>query len=220
MKTISITSDAPAGWCFISEISDELLALESELLPQYSQVFDFDIGICFRCLPQSSGWKSKRRFYNETAPWVGLDIVIKEEVLRPMVGNVFLPLNKVEQRLAMGKELYSFFKDSFSYYAKTIPAVKAYGQAFMKELKQWLIKNYWLLNDNGEFDFNSLSYCPFEKVMQILGKPTKKNFITDNEGNKVQKLSWENTKHKNITISYTLQSKVWGFTEIEIEEWS
>jgi hypothetical protein len=219
MKKLTLTSDAPAGWCKVSEIKDELYDFEKVVLPLYADKFDYELGVCFRCLNKKSGWKSKRRFYKDENPtWLGLDMVVYEEELRPRIDNKYATLNKVEQRLKMGEEFMTFLIASFNSYKDKWNGIKEHGDAFLLDTKKWLIANFWLKNENNELEFSKINEFSFEKTINILGIPNQKHFEICELNKKTQLLVWDNIINHKIMLKYTLEDKVWELVELKINK--
>jgi hypothetical protein len=144
MFELSLTKDAPgAKWCKVWEIEKELYEYEKEVCVKYKEIFSFKLWVCFRCLPQEYGRKSMRRFF-KTDNALGVDISINEEVMRPFVDGKYQSLSMDEQRFVMGKYFYPFLVETFSKQKDKLPNIREYGDCFLKDTKEWLLKNKWL----------------------------------------------------------------------------
>jgi len=144
MIKLGLTSDTPgAKWCKIWEIEEELYEYEKEILPKYKGIFPFILWICFRCLPKEYERKSMRRYFKKDNA-LGIDISIEEEIIRPFINGKYYPLSKEKQRLIMGNLFYSFLKETFENYKNKLPGIKEFGNIFLNDTKEWLLKNQWL----------------------------------------------------------------------------
>jgi hypothetical protein len=144
MIGLGLTKDASgARWCKVWEIEKELYEYEKEVFPKYKDVFPFKLWICFRCLPKEYGRKSMRRYYKDDNA-LGIDVSIEEEIMRPFKDGRYYPLSKDEQRLVMGNIFYDFFAETFKKYKGKLPDIAEYGDDFVKDTKEWLLKNMWL----------------------------------------------------------------------------
>lgn len=216
MKKLSLTSDAPSGWCKVWDIAQELYGLEKAVFPSYAGKFDYELALCFRCLHRESGWKSKRRFYNDEQPWLGLDMVVYEEDMRPFADGRFHPRNKVEQRLIMGEELMGFLTETFKKYKTKLGGIKEYGDRFLNDVNKWLTVNFWLLDADNELKFNRIAGLTFDRTMEFLGVPDEKRFESSGQGEKIQYLVWDNILNNSIETKYILRSGVWHLENLEI----
>lgn len=141
---IDLTSDTPsAKWCWVSEVGDELYAFERDVLLKYNNKLDFDLWICFRCLPKAYEWKPKRRFYKDENA-LGIDMLIEEETIRPFINGKYYPLSKDEQRLILGDIFYNFLIETLKKYKSKIPGISVYGEELIKDTHAWAIENKWL----------------------------------------------------------------------------
>ena len=205
MFTLGLTADSPGGWCKIWEIETELYNFEKEVFPEYEDKFHFKLWICFRCLPESYGRKSMRRFFKQDNA-LGIDMAITEEQMRPFLNGKYFPLTKVEQRFVMGKKLYDFLSETFENYSNKLAGIKEHGESFLEDTQKWLISNYWL--SNASFDLSLISSMSFEKAVEVFGKPVEKEVTTKNDG-KVQELVWLMEAERKLRASYILNNGVW-----------
>ena len=182
MKSFSVTSDAPS-WSYVSEISDEMRENSKQFAYKHPEIaaekkpigvplraafphLDFDIGICFRCLSNNSGWVSKSRMYKndetadeeylrhyayqvyevdmQTIPAVsrilGMDIVVYEDDFIP------IKKDKPAQKLLLGTELWRFLNICLPKYQKKIPMTDDDLNLMLLIIKDWLIEHNWLVD--------------------------------------------------------------------------
>jgi len=144
MNKITSTSDAPAGWCYVSEISNELRTSYSDyIVPKYKEKLSFDLGFCLRCVFYEYKWK---RRYEKDMNWLSIDISILENTLRPKNGLYYKPLSLQEQRLIMGRALYPYLEETFSKYKNKLDGIKEHGANFLTDTKIWFEENGWLID--------------------------------------------------------------------------
>ena len=136
---ISLTADTPS-WTDIWKIEIELREFDKNVIQKKYADISFEIGFCFRCLSENSGWKSKAIFHKEDL-LLRLDVVMQESQFVPVKKNI------AAQRKIMGEALFPFFKEVVIKYSKKIPYLKENGNSLVEDLKIWLIENEWLIAD-------------------------------------------------------------------------
>jgi hypothetical protein len=85
-----------------------------------------------------------RRYYKQDNA-LGIDMTIDEEIMRPLIEGKYNPLPKEEQRLIMGHLLYDYLVETFEKYKNKLTGINDYGDTFLKDTKDWLCKNNWIL---------------------------------------------------------------------------
>lgn len=132
---IGTTTDSPS-WTKVNEISDELTALSTILEKLYPSL-DWELVVCFRCLPSDIERKSFCRYYTKEKMLI-LDISINEELFTPHKKD------KNAQREIIGKAFFEFFEASIKKYEKKLPNLIDTSEKLISDVRQWCIDNKWI----------------------------------------------------------------------------
>lgn len=209
MERISITSDSP-GYIKVSEIGKDLIAFSEILEKKYNQI-DFELAFCFRALYTTRGIKSKVRFYKDEN-WLGMDLIMPLDEFNPYKDNVSM------QRRIMGKHFFPFFSANIHKYIYKLPVLKSVEKELVEDMRLFLIENLWLPNENGQYKLSVIETSSYEHCIKLFGNPKEKRFADNEQGIKVQDLTWIIDDSKNeLSATYLLIDKQWQLQEYQVK---
>ena len=209
MERISITSDSP-GYIKVSEIGKDLIAFSEILEKKYNQI-DFELAFCFRALYITRGIKSKVRFYKDEN-WLGMDLIMPLDEFNPYKDNVSM------QRRIMGKHFFPFFSANIHKYIYKLPILKSVEKELVEDMRLFLIENLWLPNENGQYKLSVIETSSYEHCIKLFGNPKEKRFADNEQGFKVQDLTWIIDDSKNeLSATYLLIDKQWQLQEYQVK---
>ena len=209
MERISITSDSP-GYIKVSEIGKDLIAFSEILEKKYNQI-DFELAFCFRALYITRGIKSKVRFYKDEN-WLGMDLIMPLDEFNPYKDNVSM------QRRIMGKHFFPFFSANIHKYIYKLPILKSVEKELVEDMRLFLIENLWLPNENGQYKLCVIETSSYEDCIKLFGNPKEKRFADNEQGIKVQDLTWIIDDSKNeLSATYLLIDKQWQLQEYQVK---
>ena len=209
MERISITSDSP-GYIKVSEIGKDLIAFSEILEKKYNQI-DFELAFCFRALYITRGIKSKVRFYKDEN-WLGMDLIMPLDEFNPYKDNVSM------QRRIMGKHFFPFFSANIHKYIYKLPILKSVEKELVEDMRLFLIENLWLPNENGQYKLSVIETSSYEHCIKLFGNPKEKRFADNEQGIKVQDLTWIIDDSKNeLSATYLLIDKQWQIQEYQVK---
>ena len=209
MERISITSDSP-GYIKVSEIGKDLIAFSEILEKKYNQI-DFELAFCFRALYTTRGIKSKVRFYKDEN-WLGMDLIMPLDEFNPYKDNVSM------QRRIMGKHFFPFFSANIHKYIYKLPILKSVEKELVEDMRLFLIENLWLPNENGQYKLSVIETSSYEHCIKLFGNPKEKRFADNEQGFKVQDLTWIIDDSKNeLSATYLLIDKQWQLQEYQVK---
>ena len=209
MERISITSDSP-GYVKVSEIGRDLIAFSEILEKKYNQI-DFELAFCFRALYITRGIKSKVRFYKDEN-WLGMDLIMPLDEFNPYKDNVSM------QRRIMGKHFFPFFSANIHKYIYKLPILKSVEKELVEDMRLFLIENLWLPNENGQYKLSVIETSSYEHCIKLFGNPKEKRFADNEQGIKVQDLTWIIDDSKNeLSATYLLIDKQWQLQEYQVK---
>lgn len=209
MERISITSDSP-GYIKVSEIGKDLIAFSEILEKKYNQI-DFELAFCFRALYITRGIKSKVRFYKDEN-WLGMDLIMPLDEFNPYKDNVSM------QRRIMGKHFFPFCGANIHKYIYKLPILKSVEKELVEDMRLFLIENLWLPNENGQYKLSVIETSSYEHCIKLFGNPKEKRFADNEQGIKVQDLTWIIDDSKNeLSATYLLIDKQWQLQEYQVK---
>lgn len=209
MERISITSDSP-GYIKVSEIGKDLIAFSEILEKKYNQI-DFELAFCFRALYITRGIKSKVRFYKDEN-WLGMDLIMPLDEFNPYKDNVSM------QRRIKGKHFFPFFSANIHKYIYKLPILKSVEKELVEDMRLFLIENLWLPNENGQYKLSVIETSSYEHCIKLFGNPKEKRFADNEQGIKVQDLTWIIDDSKNeLSATYLLIDKQWQLQEYQVK---
>ena len=209
MERISITSDSP-GYIKVSEIGKDLIAFSEILEKKYNQI-DFELAFCFRALYITRGIKSKVRFYKDEN-WLGMDLIMPLDEFNPYKDNVSM------QRRIMRKHFFPFFSANIHKYIYKLPILKSVEKELVEDMRLFLIENLWLPNENGQYKLSVIETSSYEHCIKLFGNPKEKRFADNEQGIKVQDLTWIIDDSKNeLSATYLLIDKQWQLQEYQVK---
>ena len=208
MERISITSDSP-GYIKVSEIGKDLIAFSEILEKKYNQI-DFELAFCFRALYITRGIKSKVRFYKDEN-WLGMDLIMPLDEFNPYKDNVSM------QRRIMGKHFFPFFSANIHKYIYKLPILKSVEKELVEDMRLFLIENLWLPNENGQYKLSVIETSSYEHCIKLFGNPKEKKFADNEQGIKVQDITWiiDDVKSE-LSATYLLIDKKWQLQKYQV----
>ena len=208
MERISITSDSP-GYIKVSEIGKDLIAFSEILEKKYNQI-DFELAFCFRALYITRGIKSKVRFYKDEN-WLGMDLIMPLDEFNPYKDNVSM------QRRIMGKHFFPFFSANIHKYIYKLPVLKSVEKELVEDMRLFLVENLWLPNENGQYRLSVIETSSYEHCIKLFGNPKEKKFADNEQGIKVQDITWiiDDVKSE-LSATYLLIDKKWQLQKYQV----
>lgn len=176
----------------------------------YNQI-DFELAFCFRALYITRGIKSKVRFYKDEN-WLGMDLIMPLDEFNPYKDNVSM------QRRIMGKHFFPFFSANIHKYIYKLPILKSVEKELVEDMRLFLIENLWLPNENGQYKLSVIETSSYEHCIKLFGNPKEKRFADNEQGIKVQDLTWIIDDSKNeLSATYLLIDKQWQLQEYQVK---
>ena len=208
MERISIQSDSP-GYIKVSEIGKELIAFSEIIEKKYNQI-DFELAFCFRALYTTQGINSKVRFYKDEN-WLGMDLIMPVDEFNPYKNNISM------QRRIMGKYFFPFFSVNIHKYIYKLPILKVIEKDLVEDMRLFLIENLWLPDENGQYKLSVIETVSYERSIELLGNPIAKRFADNEQGIKVQYLTWIIDDAKSeLSATYLLIDKKWQLQKYQV----
>ena len=208
MERISIQSDSP-GYIKVSEIGKELIAFSEIIEKKYNQI-DFELAFCFRALYTTRGINSKVRFYKDEN-WLGMDLIMPVDEFNPYKNNISM------QRRIMGKYFFPFFSVNIHKYIYKLPILKVIEKDLVEDMRLFLIENLWLPDENGQYKLSVIETVSYERSIELLGNPIAKRFADNEQGIKVQYLTWIIDDAKSeLYATYLLIDKKWQLQKYQV----
>ena len=208
MERIRITSDSP-GYIKVSDISNDLKDFSGIIKTKYSEI-DFVFLFCFRALYSTVGIRSKVR-YEKDVNWLGMDLIMPLDEFNPYKDNVSM------QRRIMGKYFFPFFSVNIHKYIYKLPILKVIEKDLVEDMRLFLIENLWLPDENGQYKLSVIETVSYERSIELLGNPIAKRFADNEQGIKVQYLTWIIDDAKSeLSATYLLIDKKWQLQKYQV----
>lgn len=209
MERIRITSDSP-GYIKISDISEELIDFSKIIETKYSEI-DFVFLFCFRALYSTIGIRSKVR-YEKDVNWLGMDLIMPLDDFNPYKENISM------QRRIMGKHFFPFFSVNIHKYIYKLPILKVIEKDLVDDMRLFLIENLWIPDENGQYKLSVIETVSYERSIELFGNPIAKRFADNEQGIKVQYLTWIIDDAKSeLSATYLLIDKKWQLQKYQVK---
>lgn len=209
MERIRITSDSP-GYIKISDISEELIDFSKIIETKYSEI-DFVFLFCFRALYSTIGIRSKVR-YEKDVNWLGMDLIMPLDDFNPYKENISM------QRRIMGKHFFPFFSVNIHKYIYKLPILKVIEKDLVEDMRLFLIENLWIPDENGQYKLSVIETVSYERSIELFGNPNEKRFADNEQGVKVQDLTWIIDDAKSeLSATYLLIDKKWQLQKYQVK---
>ena len=209
MERIRITSDSP-GYIKISDISEELIDFSKIIETKYSEI-DFVFLFCFRALYSTIGIRSKVR-YEKDVNWLGMDLIMPLDDFNPYKENISM------QRRIMGKHFFPFFSVNIHKYIYKLPILKVIEKDLVEDMRLFLIENLWIPDENGQYKLSVIETVSYERSIELFGNPIAKRFADNEQGIKVQDLTWIIDDAKSeLSATYLLIDKKWQLQKYQVK---
>ena len=208
MERIRITSDSP-GYIKVSDIGKDLRNFSRIIETKYSEI-DFDFLFCFRALYSTVGIRSKVR-YEKDVNMLGMDLIMSLDEFNPYKENVSM------QRRIMGKHFLPFFSANIHKYIYKLPVLKSVEKELVEDMRLFLVENLWLPNENGQYRLSVIETSSYEHCIKLFGDPKEKKFADNEQGIKVQDITWiiDDVKSE-LSATYLLIDKKWQLQKYQV----
>ncbi len=208
MERIRITSDSP-GYIKVSDIGKDLRNFSRIIETKYSEI-DFDFLFCFRALYSTVGIRSKVR-YEKDVNMLGMDLIMSLYEFNPYKENVSM------QRRIMGKHYFPFFSANIHKYIYKLPVLKSVEKELVEDMRLFLVENLWLPNENGQYRLSVIETSSYEHCIKLFGNPKEKKFADNEQGIKVQDITWiiDDVKSE-LSATYLLIDKKWQLQKYQV----
>ena len=208
MERIRITSDSP-GYIKVSDIGKDLRNFSRIIETKYSEI-DFDFLFCFRELYSTVGIRSKVR-YEKDVNMLGMDLIMSLYEFNPYKENVSM------QRRIMGKHFFPFFSANIHKYIYKLPVLKSVEKELVEDMRLFLVENLWLPNENGQYRLSVIETSSYEHCIKLFGNPKEKKFADNEQGIKVQDITWiiDDVKSE-LSATYLLIDKKWQLQKYQV----
>ena len=208
MERIRITSDSP-GYIKVSDIGKDLRNFSRIIETKYSEI-DFDFLFCFRALYSTVGIRSKVR-YEKDDNMLGMDLIMSLDEFNPYKENVSM------QRRIMGKHFFPFFSANIHKYIYILPVLKSVEKELVEDMRLFLVENLWLPNENGQYRLSVIETSSYEHCIKLFGNPKEKKFADNEQGIKVQDITWiiDDVKSE-LSATYLLIDKKWQLQKYQV----
>ena len=208
MERIRITSDSP-GYIKVSDIGKDLRNFSRIIETKYSEI-DFDFLFCFRALYSTVGIRSKVR-YEKDVNMLGMDLIMSLDEFNPYKENVSM------QRRIMGKHFFPFFSANIHKYIYKLPVLKSVEKELVEDMRLFLVENLWLPNENGQYRLSVIETSSYELCINLFGNPKEKKFADNEQGIKVQDITWiiDDVKSE-LSATYLLIDKKWQLQKYQV----
>ncbi len=208
MERIRITSDSP-GYIKVSDIGKDLRNFSRIIETKYSEI-DFDFLFCFRALYSTVGIRSKVR-YEKDGNMLGMDLIMSLYEFNPYKENVSM------QRRIMGKHFFPFFSANIHKYIYKLPVLKSVEKELVEDMRLFLVENLWLPNENGQYRLSVIETSSYEHCIKLFGNPKEKKFADNEQGIKVQDITWiiDDVKSE-LSATYLLIDKKWQLQKYQV----
>lgn len=208
MERIRKTSDSP-GYIKVSDIGKDLRNFSRIIETKYSEI-DFDFLFCFRALYSTVGIRSKVR-YEKDVNMLGMDLIMSLYEFNPYKENVSM------QRRIMGKHFFPFFSANIHKYIYKLPVLKSVEKELVEDMRLFLVENLWLPNENGQYRLSVIETSSYEHCIKLFGNPKEKKFADNEQGIKVQDITWiiDDVKSE-LSATYLLIDKKWQLQKYQV----
>ena len=208
MERIRITSDSP-GYIKVSDIGKDLRNFSRIIETKYSEI-DFDFLFCFRALYSTVGIRSKVR-YEKDVNMLGMDLIMSLDEFNPYKENVSMQLR------IMGKHFFPCFSANIHKYIYKLPVLKSVEKELVEDMRLFLVENLWLPNENGQYRLSVIETSSYEHCIKLFGNPKEKKFADNEQGIKVQDITWiiDDVKSE-LSATYLLIDKKWQLQKYQV----
>ena len=121
------------------------------------------------------------------------------------------------QRRIMGKYFFPFFSVNIHKYIYKLPILKVIEKDLVEDMRLFLIENLWLPDENGQYKLSVIETVSYERSIELLGNPIAKRFADNEQGIKVQYLTWIIDDAKSeLSATYLLIDKKWQLQKYQV----
>ena len=84
-------------------------------------------------------------------------------------------------------------------------------------MRLFLIENLWPPDENGQYKLSVIEIVSYERSIELLGNPIAKRFADNEQGIKVQYLTWIIDDAKSeLSATYLLIDKKWQLQKYQV----
>ncbi len=114
----------------------------------------------------------------------------------------------------MGKHFFPFFSANIHKYIYKLPVLKSVEKELVEDMRLFLVENLWLPNENGQYRLSVIETSSYEHCIKLFGNPKEKKFADNEQGIKVQDITWiiDDVKSE-LSATYLLIDKKGGLEE-------
>lgn len=217
MERIGVTSVSP-GHLKISEITKDLINFGKVIDEKYSQIdfsffFNFVIGYKTTAYtPDMQQYEDDDIKYYAKEKRLGMDIVMLYDEFEPYKQNISM------QRRIIGKYFFNLFSVCIKKYRKRLPVLNLIGMELLEDMRLFLIENLLLPDENGQYKLSIIETEPYERSIELFGNPNEKRFADNEQGVKVQDLTWIIDDAKSeLSAAYLLIDKKWQLQKYQVK---
>ena len=142
---------------------------------------------------------------------LGMDLIMSLDEFNPYKENVSM------QRRIMGKHFFPFFSANIHKYIYKLPVLKSVEKELVEDMRLFLVENLWLPNENGQYRLSVIETSSYEHCIKLFGNPKEKKFADNEQGIKVQDITWiiDDVKSE-LSATYLLIDKKWKLQKYQV----
>ena len=142
---------------------------------------------------------------------LGMDLIMSLDEFNPYKENVSM------QRRIMGKHFFPFFSANIHKYIYKLPVLKSVEKELVEDMRLFLVENLWLPNENGQYRLSVIETSSYEHCIKLFGNPKEKKFADNEQGIKVQDITWiiDDVKSE-LSATYLLIDKKWQLQKYQV----
>ena len=138
-------------------------------------------------------------------------------LLIPFLNKLIHKENVSMQRRIMGKHFFPFFSANIHKYIYKLPVLKSVEKELVEDMRLFLVENLWLPNENGQYRLSVIETSSYEHCIKLFGNPKEKKFADNEQGIKVQDITWiiDDVKSE-LSATYLLIDKKWQLQKYQV----
>lgn len=102
-------------------------------------------------------------------------------------------------------------------YIYKLPVLKSVEKELVEDMRLFLVENLWLPNENGQYRLSVIETSSYEHCIKLFGNPKEKKFADNEQGIKVQDITWiiDDVKSE-LSATYLLIDKKWQLQKYQV----
>ena len=141
-----------------------------------------------------------------------MDLIMPLDDFNPYKENISM------QRRIMGKHFFPFFSVNIHKYIYKLPILKVIEKDLVEDMRLFLIENLWIPDENGQYKLSVIETVSYERSIELFGNPIAKRFADNEQGIKVQYLTWIIDDAKSeLSATYLLIDKKWQLQKYQVK---